>query len=385
MGKHKKYFIIVLLSCLLIALLVLFFLFLQNKNRIVFYVDGKPSEKLDKIVEYHNAIDYSVQAIKLSAKQDNKDITKKIKVDKVNINQLKTYTITYRIEDAIFTYRLKVVDKTKPVITGKNEVEIQQDSTFDSAICEVKASDNFDTIQDNQIKVSGHVDTSKPGHYPVTFEVSDSSKNKATFVCNVKVKEKEVIVVDTNPSNQNNHSTRNVVSNPNDITVLVNKQNALPDGWAPSDLVAIGGNHYLRAEAANQLLALQSAIATEGIPFRVVSSYRSQSYQANLYQSYYQSDPTNAPFYSALPRTSEHELGLAIDISYDANLHNDLQNSSVGVWMAQHAHQYGFVLRYDFNKTNLTGYMYEPWHYRYVGVPLATQLKNSNIVLEEYY
>lgn len=379
--KHKKIFIITLISALLILTVIVLFLLIRNHNKITFYYDGKAQEQVSKTIEYSDAIDYSPKAIKLQAKQNNKDITNQIKVDKVIMDKLKTYSITYRVEDATFIYHLKVIDTTKPTLSGKSEIEITQTDAFDYALCEVKANDNYDKEIQNKIKVSGEVNSNVANTYPITFQVEDVSHNKASFVCNVIVKEKPMLP----QAPQSNASTRNTVNNPNDITVLVNKQNALPDGWAPTDLVAIGGNHYLRAEAANQLQAMRSAATNAGIAMNVVSSYRSQTYQANLYQSYYAKDPANAPFYSALPRTSEHKLGLAVDLSYDSQLHADLQNSSLGVWLAQHAHEYGYVLRYDNNKTNITGYMYEPWHYRYVGVALATQLRNSHMVLEEYY
>ena len=105
----------------------------------------------------------------------------------------------------------------------------------------------------------------------------------------------------------------------------------------------------------------------------MVSSFRTEEYQRTLFEGYLAVDP-DAASYSAYPRTSEHELGLTADISYDAQLHDDLQQS-----------QLGWIVRYPEGKQELTGYIYEPWHYRYVGRTLAAQLHEQDLCLEEYY
>ncbi len=179
--------------------------------------------------------------------------------------------------------------------------------------------------------------------------------------------------------------TTQVIENPNDISALVNKQNYLPEDYVPDDLVLIESTHYLRMEAAKSLNALLADIRNQNITVNVVSSYRSKEYQTTLYNNYYAQDPEGAPIYSALPRTSEHEMGLAVDLSYDYSLHEDLDETTLGIYLDEHAHKYGFILRYPEDKTHITGYMFEAWHYRYVGVELATQLKEENITLEEYY
>lgn len=116
----------------------------------------------------------------------------------------------------------------------------------------------------------------------------------------------------------------------------------------------------------------------------VVSSFRTEEYQRTLFEGYLAVDP-DAASYSAYPRTSEHELGLTVDISYDAQLHDDLQNSSLGEWLAENGWRYGWIVRYPQGKEELTGYIYEPWHYRYVGTALAAELHEQDLCLEEYY
>ena len=176
-----------------------------------------------------------------------------------------------------------------------------------------------------------------------------------------------------------------VVSNPESITVLVNKANFLPEGWAPSDLVSVGGGQQLRAEAATALNSLKAAAKADGYTFNVISGYRTKETQISLYSNYMAQDPKGAPYLSAYPRSSEHELGLAMDISPDWSLHYDLLETGLGKWMTAHAHEYGWILRYPEGKTGVTGYVFEAWHYRYVGKSLAAEIKSSGLTLEEYY
>lgn len=390
--KKKAIIIIIIMITIMITLISAVFLIVNKRNMITFYINGKEAENYSQKVEYSDSIDYSTNAIKLTAKKNNKDITKQIKYNKVKITKLKTYQITYEVEGKKFVYEMEVVDTSAPKITGEATYSIKQNETFDQTHLNLIATDNFDKDITDKITTEDSVDTSTPGEYTLTFKVSDSSNNIAEFKCIVTVEAKEEIIDSSKETNNakvdNNYNTQsniNIVSNPNDITVMINKYNYLPDGWAPNDLVSIGGNHYLRAEAANSLNQMRQAAINSGISFNVVSSYRSQSYQTNLYNNYFAVDPINAPFYSAYPRTSEHELGLAIDISYDYSLHSDLQNSALGQWMMQHAHEYGWIMRYPYGKTDITGYVFEAWHYRYVGTSLATQLRNSGLTMEELY
>ncbi len=165
----------------------------------------------------------------------------------------------------------------------------------------------------------------------------------------------------------------------------MNKKNRLPDDWAPSDLVSIGGGQYLREEAASAYYNLKAAAEAAGYTFNVISSYRTKETQQTLYNNYMAQDPEGAPYLSAYPRASEHELGLTIDISPDWSLHYDLLETDLGKWMTAHAHEYGWILRYPEGKTDITGYVFEAWHYRYVGVEAATKIKESGLTMEEYY
>lgn len=182
----------------------------------------------------------------------------------------------------------------------------------------------------------------------------------------------------------------NIVPNPNDITVLVNKNNKLPDSFIPNDLVKIPNNMSLNNKkmkkvALEAFKKLFKKAKKEGYNITIVSAYRDYDYQKELFKGYVKDKGLKyALTCSAKPGHSEHQTGLAIDIMGSNNDYNLFDKSKEMNWMMNHAHEYGFILRYPKNKEKITGFKYEPWHYRYVGVELANIIHENNITLEEY-
>ncbi|MBO9128098.1 M15 family metallopeptidase [Bacillus sp. 165] len=189
---------------------------------------------------------------------------------------------------------------------------------------------------------------------------------------------------------------RAVVNNPDSPLVLVNKKRQLPDFYAPPDLVipkvrfSYEGDKekmQMRKEAAAALQKLFQAADQEHIYLFGVSAYRSFDRQSALHTMYKEKEgAVVAVTYSATPGTSEHQTGLAIDVTSQAakfKLDASFGETKEGIWLAKHAHEYGFVMRYPKDKTKITGYSYEPWHIRYVGNPYAIYLYHNNLTLEE--
>ena len=184
-------------------------------------------------------------------------------------------------------------------------------------------------------------------------------------------------------------------SDPYSLLVVANKKYALDYYFEPSDLRVVNatGNrtHYLRDCAASALESMFAAAAQEGITLVTCSSYRSASYQASLYNNYVAMYGTaTADTISARPGYSDHQTGLAADIGdHDqATVFTQaMENTGEGQWLYYHAHEYGFILRYPKGKEWITGYSFEPWHYRYVGVEYATAIYNvsPDCTLEEYF
>lgn len=395
--KKKATWIIGLSTILLLLLSFLCLLWLNKEDELQFYVNEKIKTELALTVEYGEALHLTPEELHLSAKKGSTDCTIQYQIPE--ITELKTYEIPYIVEGETksFIVKLKVEDTTAPELSGEVSYQITEGDLFDVNSLKLSVHDNYDKEITLEME---NVDTSVVGTQELQVIAMDSNGNQATITIELLIEEKVIPQSQANDSTTNQeqpnvsqggsnstndqHTGRRVVANPNDIHVLLNKQNALPDGWTPSDLTDVGG-YLLRSEAASQWLAAKQAAQAEGIQINLISAYRSQSYQTNLYNQYMASDPENAPYYSAYPRTSEHESGLAIDVSYDYALHEDLQNSSVGQWMNNNGWKYGWILRYPSNKTQVTGYMFEPWHYRYVGVDLATTLHQSSLTMEEYF
>lgn len=189
-----------------------------------------------------------------------------------------------------------------------------------------------------------------------------------------------------------------VIAKPEALDVLVNKQRLLPADYVPADLVEPKvrfpyteklEKRKLRKEAAAALTEMFEAAEQEGIILYAVSGYRSYQTQKSLYASYVKRDGEEAAArYSAKPGTSEHQTGLTMDVSSKSNnfqLTQAFGETKEGKWLAKHSWEYGFIIRYQQETESITGYMYEPWHVRYIGKPTAKDVFEQSVTLEEYY
>lgn len=189
------------------------------------------------------------------------------------------------------------------------------------------------------------------------------------------------------------------IDTPGSIWWIVNKKRPLvPSNYVPNDLVfpavslRLGSGSEqmkLSAKAANEMPKLFNAAKAAGYQLILASGYRSYGVQVQLYNSYVKKDgQAAADRYSARPGTSEHQTGLAFDVC-TANTACDLQQSygqtPSGKWLAEHSYEYGFIVRYLDGKEPITGYEYEPWHLRFVGKDLASQLHASGQTMEEFF
>jgi D-alanyl-D-alanine carboxypeptidase len=200
-----------------------------------------------------------------------------------------------------------------------------------------------------------------------------------------------------NTDNPDNESLP-VVADPDAVTVLVNKQIRLPENYIPADLVYPDvrfifkekiEKRMLRKEAAQALETMFAAAEKDGTYLAGVSGYRSEARQKVIFNQYAAKDgEEKAKTYSAYPGTSEHQTGLAIDVSGSDGkcaAESCFAGTPEAEWLAAHAADYGFIIRYPEGKESITGYKYEPWHIRYVGVELAEEISGKGITLEEYY
>lgn len=190
------------------------------------------------------------------------------------------------------------------------------------------------------------------------------------------------------------------------IDFIINRDYPLTENYKPDDLTVpdipfafsskTADKRKLKKVAASALEELYNAALTEeGLSIYGVSGYRSYDRQYEIYGSklaeYYmglRSSIFYINLYSAAPGNSEHQTGLAIDVScasVNYGLVERFADTAEGIWLKENSWRFGFILRYPKDKESITGYAYEPWHIRYVGVPLAYYLYTNNLTLEEYY
>lgn len=192
------------------------------------------------------------------------------------------------------------------------------------------------------------------------------------------------------------------VSCDDQLLLLINREHTLAADWQPSDMLDIAGmapstksTMLLRDRAANAYLAMYNAYHTEkGLTMRTVSGFRSYNTQKSLFNSRVASRRNtgqsqenavkNTALYTAYPGASEHQSGMAIDLSTGGGLSNNFRETEQGKWMLSRCWDFGFILRYTSDKTSITGIAYEPWHYRYVGLPHAWIIRDHGWALEEY-
>lgn len=188
------------------------------------------------------------------------------------------------------------------------------------------------------------------------------------------------------------------VSDPSSIWVVVNKGRVLPSNYSPADLVVPDVKNYYGATAndskirkvvAEALQEMFSAASPDSINLILYSGYRSYSQQLSVYSGYVSTQgQAQADTFSARPGHSEHQTGLAVDISAASgkcNVEQCFSDTAEGKWLAANAYKYGFIIRYQKDKQNLTGYDYEPWHIRFVGIGLAAEISKTGQTLEQFF
>ena len=307
---------------------------------------------------------------KIIIQVDGKVIESKTKEDNVgqaieeaNIELDVNDKLNYDIDDKIKNNQVIVINRVET-----NENEVIEKIAFN----EIVVDDYKTKVVETRI-ISEGVEGEKKIIYTITYEDGNEISRVITS--------EEIIVEPTDKV------VAQGIFDPSSLTVCVNRKSTLSSDYKPTDLVlpdvrAVNSSNrlYMRKEAASALEELFKAAEDENYYLYAVSGYRSYSYQKSIYNPY--------SGYSAPAGASEHQLGLAMDITlakYNGTLSVDFGNTKEGKWVKENAHKYGFIIRYLQGKEDITGYNYEPWHLRYLGVDLATELYEKNITLEEYY
>lgn len=191
---------------------------------------------------------------------------------------------------------------------------------------------------------------------------------------------------------------KDIVNDSDDVLAVVNKKRELPNDYFPNDLVIpkvpfpsaqFEEKKQMRKEAAGHLEKLFARAQKDGIHLVAISGYRSYNTQTQIFGYNARTRGfEKANQVSAVPGQSEHQTGLAMDVSSQSNgfdLTEHYFDLPEGQWLAKHAHEEGFIIRFPKGKEHITGYSYEPWHIRYVGKTVAEQIYKNNLTLEEYF
>ena len=385
MRNKKKLIIILTILVLLIVVCVSSYFIYIKVNGEAKYLKIKLNGGKEITINYKD--EYKDKGAKAFYK--NKDITKNIKTKTdINLEKIGTYSYTYTIKYKKQTKSIKriinIIDKEAPVLelNGKEEITLYKGNEYKEE--GAKATDNYDGDITDKIEISGEVDKDKIGEYTITYKVVDSSNNESSIERKVKVIEKP----QTNNSTTNYGSPKTGKTSKGynieykdgvyyvDGILIANKSYALSSNYNPGGLLSVFTDNFNK---------MQSDAANEGINLKIISGYRSYSNQQGTYQYWVsQYGRSKADTVSARPGHSEHQSGLAADIN---DLGQGWANTTEGKWLNNNCYKYGFIIRYPKGKEGITGYIFEPWHIRYVGNDLASKLYNGGdwITLEEYF
>lgn len=224
----------------------------------------------------------------------------------------------------------------------------------------------------------------------ITKKTTTKPADKATPSTNTKT---------TSPTQQSFDKTKYSITDPASLWILVNKSRPLNSPqYTPNDLIVPAVQLRLNSTAEQMqirqvvhqpLKELFVAGKVAGFDFAFGSGYRSYALQKQFYEEYVRTiGEAEANRTSARPGTSEHQTGLSFDIEatgQKCHLDKCMADLPDGKWLAEHAHEYGFIIRYPLGKEAVTGYDFEPWHLRYVGKDLANQLHSTNKTMEEFF
>ena len=395
--KHKIIICAILVGIIVCLLPILFSLKDEPKQE---EPTNTPSTNIDSVVEKEDIILTFIQdtTVEYGQKISSNDFIASTNgeiVDQTTIDTmiLGIQELVYRVkangDEQEFKYPVEIVDTQKPIIETKyDHIIFDYDEALDFSLLEINVYDKVDgllpianTLTPHSYVLEHTIDTKVAGNNSLLIKAMDKNGLVSEKEILIEVKEKidnesdntENDKNDTNSSSNTNQNTDINTLQPTFINgiLIVNKQNAVPRDF--------GGEN---AEANNALYELQNAAYLAGFDMPLLSGYRSYDYQKSLYENYVARDGEEAANrYSAKPGTSEHQTGLAFDVGEMSWTYGE---TAAGQWLVNHCAEYGFILRYLPGKEDITGYMYEPWHIRYVGVEHAAAIMSQGITLEEY-
>ncbi len=306
----------------------------------------------------------------LESAKDIDIIWKNLEQEDGKVYHAGTYEGSFSYKGKEYTVTLKVKDTVPPTITGVKNITITLDDSID-LWADITVSD--DSKDELKKEIQGEYDITKVGEYPLSYVVTDLGENKKeeSFLLTVTEKKEEHKTTEKGYLIEEKDGLTYI-----DGVLIVNKTYRLPSTYDPKEL---------QIEFMNHFNEMKQDAAKVGIYLTIISGYRDYKTQEIIYKGYVEKDgEKGADRYSARPGHSEHQTGLAADLN---SLSISFANTEEGRFLNENCARYGFIIRYPKGKESITGYMYEPWHIRYVGTELANKLYQDGTwtTLEEYF
>lgn len=360
-NKKKKFFITIII--LITLSIISIYNIITNKNKI--NIELNPNLDVE--------INSKVNLLSFIKNIENGEIiTKDIEIDtsKLGIQNIKLKIKNKNNKEEDYSFQINIIDSIKPTINGIKELTTYIGKDLDLSK-DISVSDN--SKEDIKVFIDGTYDINTIGEYQLKYIATDSSNNTTS---------KEFILkVVKDPNNYTFKTSKGYTAKVvNGITyidgiLIANKTYSLPSNYGQG----------LTKETKNAFNDMNAEATTLGLNLYISSGYRSYYDQKYIYNNYVKRDgQKEADTYSARAGHSEHQTGLAFDLN---SINDSFTNTPEGKWINDNCYRFGLILRYPKGKEHITGYMYESWHLRYVGIELATKLYNDGnwITLEEYY
>ena len=308
--------------------------------------------------------------------------------------ELKIEYLDYFKRKQSYSFEIEIVDTEKPIITFNGDIKAMVGDDI-NLLDGVSVWDNSN--EDINVEVAGEYDINTAGTYSLKYIAVDSSGNVCEEKFNLVVEKEKTIyngngieMIDGTYATSKGYTLiiKNGIAYVDGV-LIVNKTYSLPSSYQPQNpYIPVNGgycNDCIDKDAMEAFKLMKTDAIALGLNIYISSGYRSWNNQNSIYNYYVSIDgQTKANTYSARPGHSEHQTGLAFDLN---TIDDSFTNTEEGKWIYNNCYKYGFILRYPAGKENITGYMHESWHLRYVGTDLANTLYNGGdwITLEEYY
>ncbi len=279
---------------------------------------------------------------------------------------------------------LAVFNKS-PVVSDQSYIEIKVNEQLDTSVTPLVLESNDINSYTYKYPISGL----KEGINEVDLSLADAAGNST-------MQQFRITRLSVTECLAKRNGQVETVQFPNALDTVVDKYHKLPDDYVPGDLIngrnysipTLGGS-FMRQIALDPLKQMLKEISSQGIDVTVSSGYRSIASQQKVYNQWVSNvGEANANQYAALPGFSEHHLGTAFDLLTNENGHTTVpsfENTRLGRWLKANAYKYGFVMSYPKGMEQITGYNFEPWHWRYVGTELALKIKDFGKAPVEYF